>query len=73
MKCEDLQKWIASMAQDIDFSYKGFLGSICPISDSEIDLCYGDYTVTANSVREAMELPFIEGRSLSDLCEQLAI
>lgn len=73
MKATDLKKWIDSLTQDIDFSYNGVLGSICPISRTEIDLCYGDTTVTANSVDAAMGLPFIAGHCLNEVCEKLDI
>ena len=39
----------------------------------DIALCYDGYAVDAHSVDEAMTLPFICGRSLSELCEQLDI
>lgn len=73
MKAADLKDWINSLAQDIDFSFDGVLGSICPINQSEIHLCYGDVAVTAKSIDEAMMLPFINGQSLNDISDQLDI
>lgn len=73
MKANDLRNWIDSLSQDIDFSYKGVLGSICPINRQDIDLCFGDSFAHADSVDDAMKIPFIDGKSLNDVVEQLDI
>ena len=73
MKAQDLRAWIDSLTQDIDFSYHGVTGSICPFSRQDIALCYGDVTADATSVDEAMSIPFIDGHSLNEIAEQLDI
>lgn len=73
MKASDLRKWIDSLTQDIDFSYNGKNGSICPISRTNISLCYNGDTVDVQSVEAAMSTPFIDGKSLNDLCDKLDI
>lgn len=73
MKASDLRDWIASLTQDIDFSYQGKDGSICPISFTDISLCYDGGAVDVQSVDAAMTTPFIDGKSLNDLCDQLDI
>lgn len=73
MKASDLRAWIDSLTQDIDFSYDGKDGSICPISRTNISLCYDGNAVDVQSVDAAMDVPFINGRSLRDLCEQLEL
>lgn len=73
MKASDLRDWIASLTQDIDFSYQGKYGSICPISRTDISLCYDGGAVDVQSVDAAMTTPFINGKSLNDLCDQLDI
>ena len=73
MKASDLRDWIDSLTQDIDFSYNGKSGSICPISRTDISLCYDGYAVDVQSVDAAMDVPVINGRSLHDLCEQLEL
>lgn len=71
MKQSDLRNWIDSLTQDIDFSYKGRPGSICPFSRSDIALCYDGFCMNVCSVEAAMQAPFINGKSLNDLCDQL--
>ena len=73
MTASDLRNWINSITQDIDFSYNGKNGSICPISRTNISLCYDGNTVDVQSVDAAMSTPFIDGKSLSDLCDKLDI
>lgn len=73
MKASDLRKWIDSLTQDIDFSYNGKSGSVCPISRTNISLCYDGDTVDVQSVDAAMSTPFIDEKSLNDLCDKLDI
>lgn len=73
MKADELKKWIDSLTQDIDFQYRGQTGSICPFTRSEISLSFGKNEVTVHSVEEAMKEPFIFGRSLEEICEELTI
>lgn len=73
MRAAELRKWINSLVQDIDFTYDGVYGSICPFSRNNISLCFGQYEVTVGSVDEAMSTPFIQGKSLNEVCESLTI
>lgn len=73
MNANDLKAWIDSLTQDIDFEYRGKVGSICPFSRTDISLSYDDQEVTVSSVDAAMSEPFIEGHSLAELCEELIL
>lgn len=73
MSAKELFDWIDSLSQDIDFEYHGKSGSICPFSRSDISLCYNGEEVTVHSVEAAMREPFIDGRSLEELAEDLQI
>ena len=73
MSTKALRALIDSLTQDIDFSYHGVTGSICPFSRQDIALCYGDVTADATSVDDAMSIPFIDGHSLNEISEQLDI
>lgn len=61
------------MTQDIDFTYNGINGSICPFNDKDIALAYGDYTVDVKSIDEAMNVPLIDGKSLNEMANLLEI
>ena len=73
MNAKDLRAWIDDLTHDIDFAYQGKFGSICPFSREDIALCYDGYAVDAHSVDDAMNIPFICGKSLSQICDQLDI
>lgn len=73
MNANDLKAWIDSLTQDIDFKYRGKMGSICPFSRTDISLAYDGQEVTVNSVDAAMSEPFINGHSLVELCEELIL
>ena len=73
MNANDLRELIDSLAQDIDFEYRGKVGSICPFNRTDIALFYDDREVTVDSVIAAMEEPFIEGRSLMEICGELIL
>lgn len=73
MNANNLRDWIDSLTDDIEFRYQGLFGSICPFNRQNISLCYHGNEVTVHSVDEAMSTPFIDGKSLNDLCDQLDI
>lgn len=73
MKADDLRAWIDSLAQDIDFEYRGNLGSICPFSRTNISLAYKGQEVMVSSIDAAMNEPFIDGYSLMEICEELVL
>lgn len=73
MNANDLMDLIDSLAQDIDFEYHGKMGSICPFNRTDISLFFDDREVTVDSVKAAMEEPFIEGHSLMEICGELIL
>lgn len=73
MNAQYLREWINSLTDDIVFCYKGVVGSICPFSRNDISLCYGDHEISVKSIDEAMTTPFVNGRSISDICDDIEI
>ena len=73
MKAQELRAWIDSLTQDIDFEFRGIIGSICPFNRTNISLIYDGKEITVHSVDAAMSEPFIGGRSLEEVCEELVI
>ncbi len=71
MNAEDLIDWIDSLTADIEFEYQGILGAICPYSRTDISFCYGDDDIKCSSIDEVMTTPFITGRPLKDICEEI--
>lgn len=73
LKASELEALIDSLTQDIDFEYRGKQGSICPFARTDISLAYDGEEITVDSVDAAMAAPFIEGHSLTEICEELAL
>lgn len=71
MKPDALRQWIDDLTDDIEFQYNGIHGSICPFNRSDISVSYGNYEKTVTSVDAAMQEPFIDGKSLQELCERI--
>lgn len=71
MKPEDLRKWIDGLTQDISFEYLGIGGSICPFNRQDIAVAYGDDTMDCTSIDEVMNTPFIAGKPLQDICQDI--
>lgn len=71
MNANELINWIDRLTVDIEFRYRGAWGSICPFSREEISLCYDGEEVTVHSVEAAMNTPFITGKSLQEICEEI--
>lgn len=71
MKKEELRADIGEMLLDVEFSYKGIDGSICPFSRENIAVKYGETERVLHSVDDLMREPFIDGKSLDEICEKL--
>ena len=72
MKKEELRADIEEMLLDIEFSYKGIDGSICPFSRENIAVKYGENESVLHSVDALMCEPFIDGQTLNEVCEELS-
>lgn len=73
MEPEKLRAWIDSLTDDIEFTYKGIDGAICPISREQIYLSYGDSTYDAVSVNDAMQYKLFGGKALIEMSNQISI
>ncbi len=73
MNKKELFDLIDSLSCDIDFKYKSKAGCICPFARNDISLCYDGNEITVKSVQEAMDAHFVDGYSLSEICDDLNI
>lgn len=71
MSAKELQNWINGLTQDITFEYLGVEGSICPFSRTDISISYGDSERTFQTVEDAMNIPFIAGKPLKEICDKI--
>ena len=73
MKASKLRALIESLTDDIEFQYNGTWGSICPFSDDNISVSYGDLERSFDSVDAVFDEPFIDGMPLKDICHKFII
>ncbi|HAP14781.1 MAG TPA: hypothetical protein DCZ00_06875 [Lactococcus sp.] len=71
MNANRLKIWIDSLTDDIEFSFNGKHGAIMPFNRSNISLGYDGEVTDVTSVEAAMSTPFIEGKNLNEIAEQL--
>ena len=72
MSEKELRVWIDSLTDDIEFFYLGVWGSICPFGRDDISVSYGDDERTFGSIDDVMNKPFIHGKPLKDICEDIS-
>ncbi len=73
MNSLELKKWIDSLLQDIEFSYLGKDGAICPFSRDNISVIYDGVNKDYTSIDDVMSDPFYNGNCLNDISEDLII
>lgn len=71
MNVTELRNHIENLISDLEFSYGGVDGSVCPINRNKIYLSYGDNSYEAKSIDEAMKIEFVDGQSLESVGEKL--
>lgn len=71
MTAKKLRASIREMSEDMEFSYNGVDGSICPFEENNIGIMYDGKEETVHSVDELMTKPFIDGHSLEEVCSKL--
>ena len=64
---------IDALTDDYVFWYHGKMGEIEPFSRTNIHLCFDEEEIQVNSVEKAMTTPFIEGKTLEEVAEELYI
>jgi hypothetical protein len=75
MKVNELRKLIDDCFTPIYFQYKGEWGNIEPCYDKKtgytFDCYYGGVDQRVYNIDDAMNLQFVDGKSLNELAEQL--
>lgn len=64
---KQLVERIHMLTEDIEFSYKGESGSICPFSISDISLAYGNFEKRYDSIQNMLIDPVIKGKCLREI------
>ena len=56
-----------------EFEYKGKSGGVDPFNKHQFDIFYGDELETVDSIDKVMETPFIDGKRIEDVLNELEI
>lgn len=70
MKPDDLKKWIVSLSQDIDFTYKGWECTINPFTLTDISMSVNGDNQDYTHIDDLMTDKRFQGKSLSEISDQ---
>ena len=73
MEKTELKKQIMSLTQDITFEYHGKSACINPLAAEKFQVGFGDVAKTYTNIKDLIEDPLYDGKSLSQICEDLKI
>jgi hypothetical protein len=73
MKAKQIEERLAEMASHFTFDYNGKTCGVDPLSRTRYEMWYGDTDMTASSLDEVMTTPFFNGKSLTDIADEIKI
>ncbi len=71
MNVDKLRDWILSLAQDIEFDYKGKHGVICPWNVHSFTMAYAGEDKDYTDIEDLMMDKVFNGMSLNQIAEKL--
>ena len=74
MTATELEKELSLGYTDYGFLYKGKRGAICPFNQADgfyVAVVYDGKTFEFHSLEELMQNPFVEGKSLMEVAEEV--
>ena len=72
-KSDIIKERINELASHFTFEYQSLSCGVDPFSQNEFDLWCGDNNRTAKSIDEVMTTPFFNGKSLSEIADDIEI
>ena len=72
-KSDSIKERINELASHFTFEYKNTACGVDPFSENDFDLWCGDNNMTAKSIDEVMTTPFFNGKSLSEIADDIEI
>lgn len=73
MMSDKIKQRIGEIASHFTFEYKGKNAGVDPFSKNKFDMWFGDYDKTATSIDEVMNDKFFDGKSLSEIADEIYI
>lgn len=63
---------MADHQDDYEFVYKEKTGAVC-IFDDKVIIGYNGNEIVLNSLQEAMDTPFLDGKSLNEVADEIEL
>ncbi len=73
MNAKKIKDYLETLASHITFDYNGKSCGVDPLSRTHYEIWYGEDDMVAKSLDEVMTIPFFDGKSLSDIAEEIVI
>lgn len=73
MKAEKIKNRISEICSHFTFIYQGKDCGVDPFSHNHFDMWFGDTDKTVNNIDDVMNSPFFDGKSLSEICEDIEV
>lgn len=73
MMANEIKQRINEICSHFTFDYNGKSCGVDPFSHSEFDMWCGDDNKTVNSIEEVMTVPLFDGKSLSEIADEIQI
>lgn len=70
---EEIRDRIAEICCLFGFDYKGKRYCVEPYSSTEFELWFDDETMTVDSIDKVMSTPFVDGKSISEVVDEIDI
>ncbi len=73
MKSDKIKSRISEIASHFTFEYRGKKAGVDPFSKNDFDMWFGDNDKKATSIEEVMNDKFFDGKSLTEIAEEIKI
>jgi hypothetical protein len=71
MTITEIKERLSQIVTQMTFIYNGKTCGVDPMSIIEFDMWCGDECVTVHSIDEVMEIDFFDGKSLTDIVDDI--
>lgn len=67
----NVREFLKNLTGHVTFEYNGNLCGVDPLSSTTFDMWCGTNSMTANSIDEVMATEFFDGKSLTDILDDI--
>lgn len=71
MTIDETKNYLAKLTSHVTFEFNGCSCGVDPLSRNRFEMWYGQKAMTANSIDEVMNVKFFDGKSLTDIWDDI--